>query len=425
MTAGRGPTRRLTPLSVRYSTLAACACALLTLLPQMLSVAFFWWVNRPLPPPPIDRRVLPRPNGFDACVAAVRRLKPTPKDSPILRWNAPPADVRRALLPDRAALHAVRQAMRLEYVTPPMRDYRDQFPYLEHYWDAGRRFVAESRLALAEGKPGTAIERALDAVELGSQTGRGGGVYHNLTASALAIMGVGQAGWVVDSLSAAEARAAGRRLDRITRRFPLAADAAREERRAALATARGVFNGEIEFNEMTGTEEPATEGFFPAELWAFYPRAQAYVAVDRAFQEVIVELEKPYPQRQPVREPDEPVAGILATSEDLISLSFLRRDVFLRLLRVKLELQEYARRHGRFPNALAQLTPETLPTLPLDPCTEKTLVYRPWEETYLLYSLGPDQNDDFGSRLPETGLTRKSRGDFAIGRLLPRPARGR
>ncbi|HTE19427.1 MAG TPA: hypothetical protein VK689_13720, partial [Armatimonadota bacterium] len=209
MTAPATPPRLPAPTAARGCKLAGCGCIGLLLLPVLLLAGYLLWFNR-LPPPVVDRRVLPRPNGFDAVVAAVKRLKPAPKDSPIHQRTAPPEDIRRALIPDRDALNAVRKAMRLEYLTPAARDFWELLPYLAQYRDASRKFAAESRLALADGKPGPAVERALDAVELGSLAGRGGGVLHNLIAAALTTIGVPQAEQLVRQLSAAEARAAGR-----------------------------------------------------------------------------------------------------------------------------------------------------------------------------------------------------------------------
>jgi len=66
-------------------------------------------------------------------------------------------------------------------------------------------------------------------------------------------------------------------------------------------------------------------------------------------------------------------------------------------------LQRFRLRHGQFPEDLAALAPELLPSIPPDPVDGKPLRYRhnpegPW----LLYSIGTDGIDDGGNSNPPT-----------------------
>ena len=54
--------------------------------------------------------------------------------------------------------------------------------------------------------------------------------------------------------------------------------------------------------------------------------------------------------------------------------------------------------HGRWPAALAELTPELLPAVPIDPYTGEPILYRVHPDGAAVYSTGPDKTDDGASR---------------------------
>lgn len=64
---------------------------------------------------------------------------------------------------------------------------------------------------------------------------------------------------------------------------------------------------------------------------------------------------------------------------------------------------QYRAKHGRFPAALAALTPEFLPKLPDDPLTGRSFVYKAADDgaTFTLYSLGANQTDEGGRAEPQ------------------------
>lgn len=67
-------------------------------------------------------------------------------------------------------------------------------------------------------------------------------------------------------------------------------------------------------------------------------------------------------------------------------------------------LKRYQLQHSRLPDALAELVPEFLPAVPIDPYDGKLLKYRPNEDgTFLLYSVGDDGVDDGGDSTPVSG----------------------
>lgn len=61
-----------------------------------------------------------------------------------------------------------------------------------------------------------------------------------------------------------------------------------------------------------------------------------------------------------------------------------------------LALYEYHRERSAYPRSLGDLVPDYLPRLPIDYADRKTLRYRPSGDGYVLYSIGPDREDDGG-----------------------------
>ena len=69
----------------------------------------------------------------------------------------------------------------------------------------------------------------------------------------------------------------------------------------------------------------------------------------------------------------------------------------LRLAEIALALHAFHASHARYPASLDQLCPVYFEKLPLDPFTDKGMVYRLEGEDYVLYSVGRDEKDDDGA----------------------------
>jgi hypothetical protein len=84
----------------------------------------------------------------------------------------------------------------------------------------------------------------------------------------------------------------------------------------------------------------------------------------------------------------------------------------LRLLVLDLAIQAYFLDHTRLPDTLDELTPNYLPSLPIDNCSGKPFTYRRRGDRYTLYSLGPDGDDDHGTNPTTRWLTPDVDGDL-------------
>lgn len=81
-------------------------------------------------------------------------------------------------------------------------------------------------------------------------------------------------------------------------------------------------------------------------------------------------------------------------------------EVSRRIIVTAIALKRCQLKHGNYPAELSGLTPEFLPTVPLDPVDGKPLRYRPNSDgTFLLYSIGEDGVDDGGDTAPPGALT--------------------
>jgi hypothetical protein len=92
-----------------------------------------------------------------------------------------------------------------------------------------------------------------------------------------------------------------------------------------------------------------------------------------------------------------------------------RNDVATRLLVIELALRAFQADNGRVAESLERLVPRYLPTIPHDPYSGGPFIYQPASETeFLLYSVGPDLQDDHGNRTSWDKLYQGHRGDVLL-----------
>ena len=101
----------------------------------------------------------------------------------------------------------------------------------------------------------------------------------------------------------------------------------------------------------------------------------------------------------------------LQAAEATFQKQHARSVAALRLVITDLAVRGYQAKNGKPPTALADLVPAWLPTVPLDPFGNRPLTYGVTTNSFLLYSVGPDETDDQGTPL--------QRGKSEPGDLLP------
>jgi len=100
----------------------------------------------------------------------------------------------------------------------------------------------------------------------------------------------------------------------------------------------------------------------------------------------------------------------------------LANRVYNRQLTLEFALRAYKLEHKAYPDKLQQLVPDYLPNLPADPFARQgTFQYYPQRDMYLLYSLGPDGQDDHGTAYTPPNefskwVKQDTKGDIVAGR---------
>jgi len=97
-----------------------------------------------------------------------------------------------------------------------------------------------------------------------------------------------------------------------------------------------------------------------------------------------------------------------------IAVSEARIAARLRGAMVLAAVELYEAQNATYPTALADLVPDCLAALPTDPFTGEPFAYASTESDYLLYSAGPDMQDDGGSPLSPQGRFNERTGDMVF-----------
>ncbi len=98
-----------------------------------------------------------------------------------------------------------------------------------------------------------------------------------------------------------------------------------------------------------------------------------------------------------LRNPDQLLARLTMPAVTTVSCSALLQDARRQQALAALALERFFVKNSRYPAALADLVPEFLPAIPLDPCDGKPLRYRTTPAgRYQLWSVGFDGKDDDG-----------------------------
>jgi hypothetical protein len=92
----------------------------------------------------------------------------------------------------------------------------------------------------------------------------------------------------------------------------------------------------------------------------------------------------------------EVLVGIMVPATVKVQQANDRCEQIQRNLHVAFALVAYHREHGRYPEKLSALVPAFLPEVPGDLFSNQALIYRPKEQSFLLYSVGVNGRDDGG-----------------------------
>lgn len=237
----------------------------------------------------------------------------------------------------------------------------------------GRLLQSEGVLAEREERTADAVTRYLDQVRLGQQGLRGGTALHLLGGLSIEETGLDGLRGLRDAMHAAQCRRAVKALENgDSRREPLEDVLAREQK----------------LLEVT-LEDPAK-----------------MMPVDADAMAKLSDVEKARIGKV--------LSGLMQPTLDRVKARREHVRSVLRLLAADLAVRAYFIDHAEYPGQLADVVPEYLSAVPIDPYSGNPLIYRKQGISYVLYSLGPDGRDDGGRRVPLKSLADGGAGDFFV-----------
>ena len=283
---------------------------------------------------------LPSPNGYGDFAAAAQWAVVWPGDL----FALPPEQIEHLLQQNSKALECVRQGLKKPARVPVTNDlqwFSTHMIQLGPHRSMAQLLVAEGRMHLQAGRTNEAARAFADCILFAHAAHRGGLMLDDLVAIACQAMGARQLLTVAPSLSPDVRREILSDLVALDRERESAMDIVRRDR----AWARGTYG-----------------------LW-------------RSLWMKVVEFRG-----------ERAAAAKLEKKHDVSVAS-------LRLLMAELAVRGYEARNGKPPATLRELVPIWLPAAPIDPFSRRPLVYRVMTNSFLLYSVGPDRNDDDGAPL--------------------------
>jgi hypothetical protein len=381
----------------------------------------YWWYVNSVPPFTPRLPPLPRPNGYDRAWKAIVPLIPFSRQPVPDRWpDGTPAELRARLVTLRPLLDEVRASFALEWRTNPPLSFSVDFPEIAGFRECARGFAAESILARRRGDYGTAMQRSLDAVELGVRMPRGGGLLARMAAVEMIEIGFSQserlaplvpATWVPDTLA---------RVRRLRKAWPPLSEMFESEHITDIAawteefcnSSRRPLHEQIRALDPLGTR-PGAWGLLRR---AFTPRRIVLADIDLYYRRLIAESRKPFRRRVPVPAPEDPWSELIFRGDGVMTWPYEEAPTLLTLLEVALAARLYHREHGRYPATLLDIGREWLPAVPVD-FWGQPVAYRLRNGQPLIYSLGPDGKDNGGLAANPFDLHPGTRGDLVFGKL--------
>ncbi len=358
---------------------------------------------------------MPSPNAFDfysrasAAIIGDAIISPsTPHPPPV------PTAAQVAVIQQNAgAIALLHQGFLYPLQEPPVRSFSTLLPQYQHFRALARMLGLAARVDAARGDWAGAMGASLDDVQMGETLPRGGSLIGMLVGVACESIGRHPAWGYVDHLTAAQARAAARRLEAIRAGHVPFADTVQEGEwtgQAGLLELMRRRDWPGDFIAQSQNQSNNTSGGSPS-LSDTFSAWQTASAIRRAgrqtilshytryMDQAIANARRPYAAHPPDPAlPDDPINRLMDSSNlSSTRINETRSDTQNALLLTLLALRAYRLEHGAYPAALSALAPGYLKAVPDDPfALSGPLRYRLAGAKFVLYSVGPDGNDDGG-----------------------------
>jgi len=366
----------------------------------------------------IPNPVLPIPNGFDTlCAAGNQLLDPRKIGYAVASTHGKSDKDDRAYTPEEQiqfvqenskSLKLLRKALSEQYCNPPVRSGSIYFPYYPKYRQLACLLQLDAHAMARHHDYGGAISSALDAMEMGELIQHGSTLFGGSAGQLCQAIGRISAWECVDHLSADQARRALRRLEAIQQHQVKFWTLLQEEKWSGQANLLEVFRTPayvvpvaMNSSEADLTTDPRLHPAIAGLFYLRYSKRQAMEEYTATLDRAIASAKLPYhPSMSDDPEPYNPLVRIMGTTSYRARFAYVKAESENDLLAITLAIRAYRLTRGHIPNALSELRPEYLKTLPSDPFGPgKPFNYRPLAKDYLLYSIGPDGKDDGGTAI--------------------------
>jgi hypothetical protein len=336
------------------------------------------WANDvpPFRPPAVT---VPSPNGYDLAAVLTAKLPPEPVTL-LPRWpNGSPSQLHSVLRPVLPTLDALHLTFRLPWQVPLPLGALAPRRRLVVLRPCGRYLAAASILAARDGDTGTAMERALDMMELAGRTAHGGPILTELDAVAIHQLGLQAAEPLVPALPSPAIPGSLERVRRIQRAWPSWSEVLEAERIYTLADVTWTFQqlyqhptpldtlrfvGEL---AQTAVHSPLSDSKECLLEW-LEPKRYALRNIDNYMRQVVAESKKPIWQQHPVPQPSDYLSQLCVSPKVRPRPIWLRHiQADLGLLEVALAVRMHRLERGRPPARLAEISTRWLPAVPLQP----------------------------------------------------------
>ncbi len=325
-----------------------------------------------------------------------------------------------AVAANTEALAKLRAGFAYLYRDLPNLSFEAGFQYFQDFRNLARLLDVEAQLRACQGDWAGAVNAKLDGLRLGQDIQMGAPLVGGMVGYSCQLVARADLDLVADRLFADEARLAARRLEVILGRALSYPELLRNEREWMVGALKALLEkGGDNWRQRLA----AVAGNFAANLDDYLKaRTPEQIVSDAAgyWGALVARAGLPYdPTGGPPLPAPHPIYQALAPMYRRVQVTALANDATNRMLLLSLALHAWQAERGQYPDMLEKLVPGYLECLPLDPFAKlEPFRYGQSGKGYILYSLGPDGDDDGGAPVPaqepERGLAPEAEGDLVM-----------
>jgi type II secretory pathway pseudopilin PulG len=373
----------------------------------LISLGFWWTAAVRSPVVKIPNRVTPSPNAFDFYVAAGNAMvsSNTIGDivSPIPSGPYSLARKEAIVQQNAGAINILHQGFAYPYLNPASLST----PTYALFRGLARLLFLRGNVQAAKGDWSGAVDSYLDSIRLGEDIPHGALLLGVFAGSTCQSYGRQYMWGAVEHLNAAQSRAAATCLASILERHLPFADTIQEEKWYGQSVRMVIFRDSkhrdalFRYNTAANTPGTAVKASFSNLAYFVYSKNRIMDDFTAYMDSAAARARRPYAAKQgTLALPKDPINSILTLDYTQSRLRDVIEETENALLTVILALHAFRLEHGHYPVALAELTPAYLKKLPDDPfAMQGTFKYRLKGNSYVLYSVGPDDKDDGGTAI--------------------------